>query len=92
MVGSENNPNKGAIHMHTRVQKCGNSLAIHIPSDIAKRINLQHGSEIEIKIERMTATLKAKNQKPTLKDLVVKITPENQHRELDSGSVGKELL
>ncbi|WP_117169442.1 AbrB/MazE/SpoVT family DNA-binding domain-containing protein [Paraliobacillus sediminis] len=92
MESNENNPNKGVIRMNTKVQKWGNSLAIRIPSDVAKRIHVKQGSEIEITVEGITATLKSKNQKPTLKDLVNQITPENQHREVDSGSVGKELL
>lgn len=89
---NKNNPNQGVIHMTTKVQKWGNSLAIRIPSDIAKRMNVQQGSDVEIKVEGITATLKAKKQRPTLEELVTHITPENQHSEIDCGTVGKELL
>ncbi|BAB07439.1 suppressor of ppGpp-regulated growth inhibitor (ChpA/MazF) [Halalkalibacterium halodurans C-125] len=77
----------------TTIQKWGNSLAVRIPNHYAKHINVTQGSEIELSLgSDQTIILKPKKRKPTLEELVAKITPENRHNEIDFGRTGKELL
>ena len=80
--------------MTTTVQKWGNSLAVRIPSVVAEKIKIEQGSEIEmiVTLEGDGVTLLPKKRKPTLAELLSKITPENRHDYIDFGTVGKELL
>lgn len=83
---------RGVIHMTTKVQKWGNSLAIRIPKDIADQLAIHQGSELEFIVGSHGITLKPKKQKPTLDDLLAKVTPENRHAEIDFGKEGNELI
>jgi antitoxin MazE len=84
--------NGGGIGMTTRVQKWGNSLAVRIPSHIAEEIGIHQGSEVEITVEDHVIKLVPKKKKPTLRELLAKITPENRHDEIDFGVEGNERL
>ncbi len=83
---------RGVIDVTTTVQKWGNSLAVRIPSRIAESLLIDQGSEVELTVENQVLTLKAKKVKPSLEELLAKITSTNQHSEMDYGSEGKELL
>lgn len=79
--------------MTLKVQKWGNSLAIRIPSALAKDAHLREGTPIEISGDETKIVLQRhRTQKEySLKELVDKITPENIHPETDWGRpVGKE--
>ncbi|MED4534222.1 AbrB/MazE/SpoVT family DNA-binding domain-containing protein [Metabacillus fastidiosus] len=80
----------------TTIQKWGNSLAIRIPKDIAERVEIDQGSEIEIKVveNQGTITLVPKKQKRkySLDELLEQCKPLDQHKELDFGIEGEELL
>lgn len=91
-AGGDTMEPKGGISMSTTVQKWGNSLGIRIPHEVAKKIAIQQGSEIEITATGNTVTLTPKKKKPTLKELCAQITPENRHEEIDFGRSGRELL
>ncbi|MCL6633958.1 MAG: AbrB/MazE/SpoVT family DNA-binding domain-containing protein [Alicyclobacillus herbarius] len=78
--------------MTTTVQRWGNSLAIRIPRVVAERLAVQQGSEIELSVEDNAIILTPKQKKPTLEELLAKITPENRHVEVDFGVEGNELL
>lgn len=75
------------------IAKWGNSLAIRIPQNLAKEINLAEGSEVQLvlidgklTIERIT------RRRYSLEELVETITPENVHTEIDTGvAVGNEV-
>jgi antitoxin MazE len=72
-----------------RVYKAGNSLAIRIPSTIAKRIALEDGVAVEMAAdEGMLYIRKAPSR--VLTDLIERITPENTHGALFDESVGAE--
>ncbi|WP_035454582.1 AbrB/MazE/SpoVT family DNA-binding domain-containing protein [Alicyclobacillus herbarius] len=86
------NEPKGEIRMTTTVQRWGNSLAIRIPRVVAERLAVQQGSEIELSVEDNAIILTPKQKKPTLEELLAKITPENRHVEVDFGVEGNELL
>lgn len=65
------------MNMTTKIQKLGNSFAIRIPNEFIEELNLK---------------IIPKKQKPTLEELMAKITPENQHDEIDWGTPqGKEV-
>lgn len=83
---------KGGIKVTTTVQKWGNSLAVRIPSIIAERIAIHQGSEIEFDVQDNVVTIIPKKKKPTLEELLSKVTPENRHNEIDFGVEGRELI
>ncbi|WP_339062350.1 AbrB/MazE/SpoVT family DNA-binding domain-containing protein [Tepidibacillus marianensis] len=78
--------------MTTKVQKWGNSLAVRIPTIIAEQISLEQGMEIEMITENQTIKIIPIKKKPTLEDLLAKITPENRHSEIEFGVEGNELI
>ncbi len=79
--------------MTTTVQKWGNSLAVRIPSKIAESLLIDQGSEVVMSVENQVLTLKAKKQKPSLDELLSKITATNKHQEFDFGRTeGNEQL
>lgn len=78
--------------MKTRVQKWGNSLALRIPKSFATEVGLQRETSVEISLAngKLVITPVAE-PKPTLKQLLVKVTKENLHHEVDTGSaIGNE--
>jgi antitoxin MazE len=79
--------------MKTRVQKWGNSLALRIPKSYANEVGLQRETSVEVSLNdgRLIVTPVSK-PKPTLKQLLAKISKDNLHREVDTGTaVGNEL-
>lgn len=80
--------------MNATVQKWGNSLALRIPSSVAKEIALSPGSSVELTVEDGALTVKpSKKRKMSLSQLLKAVTKENRHSEMSWGApVGKELL
>lgn len=78
--------------MDTTVAKWGNSLAIRIPQNLAKKIRIAEGSEVEFGVIDGSLVIKPiKRRRYSLDELVEGITPENLHAEIDSGvAVGNE--
>ncbi|MGG5255259.1 AbrB/MazE/SpoVT family DNA-binding domain-containing protein [Neobacillus sp. SM06] len=80
----------------TTIQKWGNSLAVRIPKEIAERVRMQQGSEIEIRVsandEAITLTPKKQQKKYSLDELLAKCKPEYRHKEIDLGTEGNELI
>jgi antitoxin MazE len=79
--------------MNATVQKWGNSLALRIPSSVAKEIQLSRGSAVEVVVEGGKMVVKpAKRRKPSLAQLLKCVTKDNRHEEQDWGApVGKEI-
>lgn len=79
--------------MFSIIAKWGNSLAIRIPQNIAKEIDLAEGSEVKLDVVDGNLVLKPKKRnKYTLERLVEEITPDNLHNEIDSGvAKGNEI-
>lgn len=77
----------------TTIAKWGNSLAIRIPQNLAKELDLAEGSEVELTLIDGNLAIKPKTrQRYSLEELIQAITPENCHSEIDSGAaVGKEV-
>ena len=80
--------------MSTKVQKWGNSLAVRIPDDVVEEAGFTPGKEVTVKNVRNTVVITPTHAKkrPTLAELVARITPESLHEEIDWGKpVGKEI-
>ncbi len=79
--------------MSTIISKWGNSLAVRIPQNLAQKINLTEGSEVELILEDGKLIIQPRTrQQYSLEELVEAITPENRHDELDSGvAMGNEI-
>ncbi|MBM3166781.1 MAG: AbrB/MazE/SpoVT family DNA-binding domain-containing protein [Chloroflexi bacterium] len=73
--------------MKTRVQKWGNSLALRIPKAFADEAGLQKETPVELSLAdgKLVITPVAK-PKLTLRRLLAKVTEENLHHEIDTGS------
>lgn len=72
------------------VSKWGNSIAVRIPKPFALQAGIRPGKPVDMVIREESVIIAT--SKPTLKDLVKKITPQNRHSEVDFGKpVGKEL-
>jgi len=78
--------------MRTRVQKWGNSLALRIPKSFAAEVGLQKEASVEISLEDGGLVIRpVAEPKPTLKQLLARVTKGNLHHEVDTGpAVGKE--
>ena len=78
--------------MRTSIQTWGNSLALRIPKPFANEVGLQRETSVELSLVdgKLVITPVAK-PKLTLKQLLAKVTKENLHHEVDTGSaVGNE--
>ncbi len=80
-------------HMAT-VQKWGNSLAIRIPYQFAKKLEIENGSEIELQLLDEEIIIKPVKTKATLDDLLARAKGKtNPHLDYDFGKAqGKELI
>lgn len=78
--------------MNATVQKWGNSLALRIPSSVAKDIRLRQGSAVDIAVENGRIIVKPeKKKKLSLSRLLNGVTKVNLHAELDWGApLGRE--
>ena len=91
------NQNQGDEYMSTvTAQKWGNSLAVRIPKEVADRLGIDQGSEMDLSLlsKEGMITLKPKRtrKKYNLSELLSQITPENRHQEIDLGIEGRELI
>ena len=79
--------------MIVNVAKWGNSLAIRIPQNIAREIDIAEGSEVDFIVKDGNLTIKPiKRKRYSLSELVEQITPDNVHGEIDTGvAMGKEV-
>ncbi len=78
--------------MEVKVSKWGNSLAVRIPSGIARSAKLKEGSGLEIAGTGGCIILKPlKKTVYDLNELLSRVTEENIHQEIESGGpIGRE--
>ena len=78
--------------MKTRIQKWGNSLALRIPKSFATEVGLQRETYVEISLaDGILVITPVAKPKPTLQQLLAKVTKENLHHEVSTGpAVGNE--
>jgi antitoxin MazE len=74
------------MNMEMRIKKWGNSLALRIPQAFANEAGLTQDSPVEMTLEggRLIIT-PIVSKKPRLDDLLAGITPDNIHKEVDTG-------
>lgn len=79
--------------MKTRVWKWGNGLALRIPKSLATGAGLERDTEVEMLLEeRKLVITPVVKRKLALKQLLTKISEENLHHEVNTGSaVGNEV-
>ena len=76
--------------MKTVIRTWGNSLAVRIPKAFAVHMGIDSGKEVELLLEPNGLRISSVEQ--DLDMLLEQVTPENLHREVQTGSaVGKEL-
>jgi antitoxin MazE len=79
--------------MKTRVKKWGNSLALRIPKAFADEVGLEQDTSVDVSLMdgKMVIT-PADEKKPTLTELLAKVTPDNLHGEIGFGPLkGNEI-
>jgi len=79
--------------MRTKVQLWGNSIAFRIPRYIARQLNINVGSHVDITLDNDVIIIKPiKSKDKKLQSYLSKISDENIHKEFDFGdSEGKEI-
>lgn len=80
--------------MNAHFSKWGNSIALRIPSGIAKELGVSDGKAADLRVKDGTLVVTPVDVVPTfdINQLVAAITPENLHGETDTGdAVGNEL-
>ena len=76
--------------MTVAVKKWGNSMALRIPRDMARSLQITNDSLVELHIENGAMIVKPHTE-TSLDELVERITPSNRHTEIDTGeSIGHE--
>lgn len=78
--------------MNATVQKWGNSLALRIPSSLAKDVHLRQGSVVEVAVVEGKMVVEPKGEHHySLSKLLKGITKNNRHSEQDwGGAAGRE--
>ncbi|MEW5952190.1 MAG: AbrB/MazE/SpoVT family DNA-binding domain-containing protein [Bacillota bacterium] len=75
--------------MQYHIQKWGNSLGIRIPKTLAQKAGLVEGTPVEIILGDDAIIIRPRSY--SLETLLSDVTPENLHREADTGKpVGRE--
>jgi antitoxin MazE len=82
--------------MKTEFLRWGNSLALRVPSAFAKEIGASAGKRAEMTVEDGALVVKVaaprKRRRYRLEDLIVGISRESYHREVDwGGTTGNEV-
>lgn len=84
--------------MQGQISRWGNSLGIRIPKEVANRVGLSDGTQVEIEArqgEVVISPLKPR-LRYTLEELVAGVTPDEAHAssaEIDWGpDVGREII
>ncbi len=70
--------------MLTKVSRWGNSLGIRIPHWVAEQAQISDGATVEIDIKGDLILIR-KKRGITLEEIAESITPENLHKEVDTG-------
>ncbi|MBV8152209.1 MAG: AbrB/MazE/SpoVT family DNA-binding domain-containing protein [Candidatus Eremiobacteraeota bacterium] len=87
-------PGISALVQGVRIFKAGNSLAVRIPSLVAKKLDLQDGCEVEMHLDDGALWIvPAAGRRESLAQLLKKVTPDNLHGEIATGPArGREVL
>ena len=80
--------------MKGKISRWGNSLAVRIPKSVAEELGISENGNVEIRVADGSILVEpvAKNDIPSLEELVAGITEENRHAETDWGApAGREV-
>lgn len=73
--------------MRLHVQKWGNSLALRIPRSLATESHIEQGSMVDVSLmDGKLLVVPVAKSTYTLEALLAGVTPENLHREVDTGA------
>ena len=64
------------------VQRWGNSLAVRIPAPLAKQLDVEEGTAIDVAVERGTLVVRPRRRRCRLNDLLKNCKPSQLHGEL----------
>lgn len=77
--------------MKVKIEKRGGELVLRIPEQVAKALDLERGTEVEL-ARLGGALLVAPSSLPSLEDLLEQVTEENVQGEIETGPpVGREI-
>ena len=71
--------------MTATIQKWGSRPALRIPHAVAKQIQVQEGDSVVLKVGASGLTVKPAPKRPSLDDLLAKVTSGNLHPATDWG-------
>jgi antitoxin MazE len=76
---------KEGVMRARKIVKWGNSMAVRLPKVVLRDAGLQEGDTLEFGTRNGAIVAKPVKKKPTLKELLTRVTPENVHEEIDWG-------
>jgi len=71
--------------MRANVSRWGNSLGVRIPKDIAGRVGLSEGAQVDIEMENDRIVISPARPRYTLEALLRGMTPQAMHEAFDWG-------
>jgi len=71
--------------MRVKAQRWGNSIAVRIPKAVAEAASVKEQDEMDIEVRDGVIQLRPRAPAASLDELLLGITPENLHSEMDSG-------
>ncbi len=77
--------------MRATISRWGNSLGVRIPKSALEEAHLAEGDHVDVVSEDGKLVLSRQKSRPTLDELVARITPENRHGEVIGDLVGNEV-
>jgi antitoxin MazE len=76
--------------MTVSIAKWGNSAAVRLPKSILEALSLNIGDPVNI--VQKGNTLVIEPCRPSLDDLLARVTTQNRHNEVVTNSIGNELI
>ena len=79
--------------MITTIRKWGNSLGLRIPRNLAKDVQVEEGSSVQLSVRKGRLVITPiKRKEYSLEELVTDIKPSNLHEEIEFGApAGREV-
>lgn len=68
-----------------QIARWGNSLGLRLPKAVANEAKIQEGDTVELSVVDGEIVVRSAQPTYTLRELLVKVTPENRHGETDWG-------
>ena len=78
--------------IQVQIAKWGNSLALRVPRDVAARAGLTEGTRVDVEAKNGRIIVTRSSRRYTLDELIAQMTPEREHRLVDDGPAGAEML